>query len=315
VTDEPLYERPADLELPEFEGVIPVGVVTRVSGTGQRITRPIHYQERVLLLVEASATSVGHSKTNDGMKRVHTLAVTDLYELTGPDAEKVLAGARAAYRLSDDAAHGRASLEFDDTAQPIISTDGVILTAREVAEQRGEQLPGDALGDVLVEFDGGARGRWPEDWLGLGQSLAAVGGTMRLPASAELGDVGRVVRWLSVDDPSVVLAEWSVEDEAARLVELEEAVAAEEARADREVVEGMTRPDAVAAAQAIGREVAGVPWPGYPGAKVTELRTEIRSGAHDEDLELALSYERGHKGRPMLLKAIKDRLAVLEAEA
>jgi len=305
---EPLYEPTASIDLPEFEGTIPVGVVTSVTGTGQRITRPIHYGEKIVLVVEAEATNIGHRKTTDGMKRVHTLSAVDLYELPGEAGQKLLRQQRAEWRVADDQVHGRQALGLDDTTQAVLSVDGVILTAREIAEQRGDSMPDDDA-SLIVEFEDGTRGVWPEDWLGLGQSLAAVGGSMRLPGSAEVGDTARVMRWLDVEDPTSVVAEWSDADEAARLLALEQEAERAEAAADREVVEGMPRPDDFDD----DPDRIGTPWDRYGSMKIDELRENI-AVASLGDLRYALRWEHEHKGRVTVEKCIRDRIALLEGD-
>lgn len=295
---EPLYEPTDSVILPEFEGQVPIGVVTAITGSGQRITRPIHYMEKGVLLVEFEATNIGHKKTNDGMKRVHTLAVVDLYELDGEEGQKLLRQKRAQWRVADDASHGRQSLGLDDTAQPVLSVDGVILTALELAERQGVTVAEDT--SFLVEFDTGDKGIWPEDWLASGQSLAAVGGRMRLVGS-EVGDTAQVMRWLDIEDPTVVLAEWTEEDEAARLLELEHAAEVEEAKADREVAEGMARPPA-------GESRIGPPWPGYGSMSVTDLKRHVGTVDDVDLLHYAADFEKGHKGRVTLMSTIGIRL-------
>src|SRR4051812_6699650 len=96
-----------DFDLPDFEGVKPVGVVTRLNGAGERIVRPMHYEEKVVLVVEAEVTGVGPGKTSAGMKRVHTLAVRDVYEIEGKPGRRILNALRQAYRTADDRRNAR----------------------------------------------------------------------------------------------------------------------------------------------------------------------------------------------------------------
>lgn len=291
-------------ELPEFEGTAPIGVVTKVTGTGQRITRAMHYEERVLLLVEAEVGNVAHVKTGDGMKRVHGLAVRDLYELDADEGQALLRKHRSKYRQIEDEKAGRNPLAFDDTAQPAqyIADGGVVLTGREIAEQRGEIYDPD--GDLLtVEFADGTRGLWPEDWAGSGQTLASVGGRMRLPAG-EPGETGQVVRLLDVESGAVV-AEWSDEDEAERLDAAEAAALAEEAAEDRaalEVLEG-------GRSDRFGDE----PWEGYDTAGARDLVPVIREETDLAQLQHAQRYEEAHGQRASVMKALDKRVAELTA--
>jgi hypothetical protein len=227
-------------DLPEFEGQVPVGVVTSVSGTSQRIDRPIHMDETVLLLVEARVGSIAHKVVKDGLKRHQTLTAKDVYELEGTDGRDLLRAARNRYQLADDASKGRVGLPLDDTLVPqqFVDQGGVIMTPAEVREARGEDW--DPADELTVVFADGTRAFWPDDWAGSGQSLAPAGGFMRLP-NGELGETVQVVELLDPESGAAV-ATWSEEDEAERLEALEGQLAAEEARADREAVEGMERP-------------------------------------------------------------------------
>src|SRR3954470_13170104 len=109
IDDEDLQEEAADRAplhqqqavpiagLPDFEGHRPVGVVTKVNGSGERIHRPMAYQEKVVLIVECTVDDVSHKRTNEGMKRRHTLVVDDLWEAPANEATTLLARCRQAY--------------------------------------------------------------------------------------------------------------------------------------------------------------------------------------------------------------------------
>jgi hypothetical protein len=74
---------PPPLDLPEFEGIKPVGVLTTLTGTSQRINRAMHHGDKIILLVEAELADVRHPKTKDGVKRKQVLSVADFFELDG----------------------------------------------------------------------------------------------------------------------------------------------------------------------------------------------------------------------------------------
>jgi hypothetical protein len=131
---------PGASDLPEIEGVQPVGVVTKINGSGQRINRAMHIKERVVLLVEASVDDFGHKRTKDGVKRRHTLIVDDMYEVTGDRARELLQEARAEHRKSSP------QLSIDDELEdpgPTVTVDGssgVVMTDKEKAEALAADL-------------------------------------------------------------------------------------------------------------------------------------------------------------------------------
>lgn len=271
--------------LPEIDGIQPVGVVTKIRGTGQRIDRSLHLGEKTWLLVEAEVDEAYKLKaTGDGPKLHQVLQVVDLFELD-PDEDETKAlvrATRAFHRDLDDKKAGRTRLPSDDTRQP----EGVagVVSAAEIAEARGIDL--DPAGDdVVVEFFGGDRYSWPADWLGTGQSLAAVGGFMREPG-AEPGEVSQVQRLLRPDDGSVI-DEWTEADEDRRLLAAEQAAEAAEAAEGDATVELLGQ--SAKAVEAVVREARKPAW-----------------------LEQLLEAEAAGKARKGLLQTIRLRLAVLE---
>lgn len=288
--------------LPEIDGIQPVGVVTKLRGTGQRIDRSLYLGEKTWLLVEAEVDEAYKLKaTGDGPKLYQVLQVVDLFELDPDEDEETKAlvrATRAFHQDLDDRRAGRTRLPSDDTRQPegvagIVDSYGVVMSAAEIAEARGIDL--DPAGDdVVVEFFGGDRYSWPADWLGTGQSLAAVGGFMREPG-AEPGEVSQVQRLLRPDDGSVI-DEWTAEDEDRRLLAAEQAAeAAEAAEADR-------KHDA-----AVGGYAAEVL--GQSAKAVEELVREAKEPAW---LEQLLEAESAGKARKGLLQTIRLRLAAIE---
>lgn len=234
-TAEPLYQ------LPEINGVIPVKLVGKLkSAKTDRLARWPHRGERIVLVVEVLA---GDWQLNRKDELIQSLDVEDIYPLGEDRGQDLLREARTSYRVAEDQRLGREPLPFDETEAPtaFVAADGTVMLASEVAavqgvtEARGVDI--DPAGDVLtVEFTDGQRGLWPDDWAGSGQSLACVGGWMRPPGAR---DTAQVARFRDVDGD--VVDEWKPEDEAARLSQLEQDVAAAEAvraaREDREAAE------------------------------------------------------------------------------
>jgi hypothetical protein len=232
------------LPLPEFEGVQPVGVVTKVNGSGQRIRRAMHLGERVILVVEAEVDDVGHKRTDDGVKRDQVLKVSDLWELEGKPGATLVRSLRQAYKLSDDHAAGRRVLngmEQPDPAGPGITVtvdgNGVVLTDTEAAAMRGEVLDGLPHVDIAVlVFADGSRALWPDDFPDGAGPHPEAGERIRKPGSKAKDDPVLISSVLDADTGET-LEEWTDEQEAARLLEAEQEAAREEAREDREVHE------------------------------------------------------------------------------
>lgn len=109
-----MTDRDIPIDAPEFEGRMPIGIVTKLNGSGQRINTARHLEESVVLLVEAEVSGVSHDLRKDGIVRVQTLGVVDLYELHDSEATELLKTVRARYRKAQDEANGRAPLPLDE---------------------------------------------------------------------------------------------------------------------------------------------------------------------------------------------------------
>lgn len=227
--------------LPEIGGIIPVGVVTKVKGTGQRIEEALNLGQRVVMLVEASVSDAYQLKdTKEGPKLHQALTIDDLWVLRGKEARELVKARKTELaRPKPDLAGTHPLGLVDDSAPPAgyVDASGVAMTPSEVAAQRGVQLP-DAF---VVEFLDGARYLWPDDWEGSGQGQPVTGGLARKPGELEALQVVKLL------DPETgdVLDAWSDEDEEARLVAAERAAEEEEraeAAADREVGDELEAP-------------------------------------------------------------------------
>lgn len=100
-------------QLPEHNGQVPAGVVTSITGTSSRLTRPISTEDEVLVLVPMVCIEEGHRKVTDGLHRLQKLRATDLFILDGPlaaDGTKLLNKAKKNASALDDAAKARAPL-------------------------------------------------------------------------------------------------------------------------------------------------------------------------------------------------------------
>lgn len=232
------------LELPEFEGIQPVGVVTKINGAGQRIRRPMHLGEKVVLVVEAEVGTIGHGQTDEGVKRLQALKVADLYELEGKPGAVLLRSLRQAYRLSDDLRHGRKGLPgVADQPEPAgpgiaitVDENGIVLTDAEVAAMRGEVLGLPVVDVAVLVFDDGSRALWPDDFADAAGPHPEAGERIRKPGAKPKDEPVLISRVLDADTGET-LEEWTEDDEALRLLAEEQEAAREEAREDRKVHE------------------------------------------------------------------------------
>lgn len=289
--------------LPEFEGIIPVGVVTKITGTGQRITRPLHYGERGVLVVEYEVANVAHGKTADGMKRIQTLTVDDFYELEGKAGTTLLRSLRQAYKIADDRRSGREPLEgnyVEPTGSGLevtVDGHGNVLTSSEAAAARGEVLEGLPHVDVAVlVFEDESRALWPDDFADATGPHPEAGERIRKPG-AKAKDEPVLIRQVLDADTGEELEVWTDEQEAERIdaeAAIEEKVAAERAGVadDLDLVEKaaqklLTGPDGWRAFGSIKTDLAG-----YTNLPALTRAHEIETGARARKNVLAALDER-----------------------
>lgn len=302
------------LELPDFEGLKPVGVVTKVNGAGNRIARAMHLDDRIVLVIEAEVSNVGHASTDDGVKRVHTLRVKDLYELEGKAGLTLLRSLRQAYRIADDTRHGRKPI-LADLEQPdgngagidvVVDDKGRIHTAP-IGE--GETLDGLPLVDVAVlVFEDGSRALWPDDFPGATGPHPEAGERIHRPAGKKDAEAELVRRVLDADTGET-LDEWTDEQEADRLLELERELGEQEAREDREAADELlvarerhTLADRLMYAEGMARSIGSV-------------KGNLEAITDPKVIEIALELERKDKNRAGMIHELEVRLTELEKEA
>lgn len=301
------------LELPDFEGVKPIGVVTKVNGAGNRIARAMHLEDRVVLVIEAEVSNVGHAATDDGVKRVHTLRVKDLYELEGKAGVTLLRSLRQSYRLADDARHGRARLGMAELEQPEGNAAGISVVVDE--EGRVHTAPageGDDLGlphvDVAVlVFDDEARFLWPDDFPGATGPHPEAG--ERLAKPGDKAGALFTVRAVLDADTGETLEEWTDEQENDRLLELERELAEQEradAAADRDATDEL-----LAARERHNIVERLFTAEGGTNRAAGSVIGTLPAIDDPKALELALEHETKHAARKTVLEAIEARLAEL----
>ncbi len=310
--------------IPEFEGIRPVGVVTRVNGTGERITRGMHLGERGVLVVEYEVSNVGHGRTAQGVKRIQTLGSLDLFELEGRAGQRILNALRQAHKASDDLRHGRADLLGEHAGQagwkmtPDGWTDstGRLLSDEELAEIRGtliEKAANDPqLDPVALVFSDGSRTLWPDDY---------PAGTARPWAADFVGELQ--VREVLDGMTGEQLAVWTEDDEDERLRLLEEAAAAEEAAGDRDAFaevlagrgESLDDDPFVGLPGDDGKEIGpldpGEPIDGYEHLSAKEVRDRLLAMTDRDAVFAVATWEEDHGGRKTIIEAAGRRAAEL----
>lgn len=315
------------VDLPDFEGRKPVGVVTRVNGAGERISRAMHYEERVVLIVEGTIGNVGHGKTAQGMKRIQTISVEDLFEIEGRAGTRILNACRQSYRTADDARHGRRDLLGEHAKQagwkmtPDGWTDatGRLLDDQELAEIRGtviERAANDASRDpVALVFGDGSRAVWPEEHFD------------RFPDRPAAGEFVGDLQIVEVLDGATgeTLEVWTDEDEDARLAELERLAVEDEARGNREAMEeleagrGRTfNPDPFVGLPggADGAPIAPSPDDDGPIAdyetlSAREVVDRVLALTDRDEIFAVSEWEEAHGGRKTILDACGRRAAAI----
>jgi hypothetical protein len=300
---------PPPVELPEFEGVLPVGVDTVLTGTSQRISRPIHHGQRGVLVVEYEVADVRHPKTKDGLKRKQMLKAVDAYELPEPIGGRLLVRLKKAHRLATDKSPVIAGFEEADVDGGELTTDGngVVLTGGDL-EALGLA---DASNDpVVVVFDTDAPDAlWPHEFDEKELERRPVPGE-EFPSPAWAGGdepMPSVVRLLDPDTGETV-AGWSDEDWEANLEQRELDQAAAE---DRDAADELEAARAKRAEPTEGQMVNRAPFDEYDKADVALIKLWLAEDCPSAtEAEHVAVFEEAHKGRKSVIKAARERVAV-----
>lgn len=297
VTDE--AAAPVPSTLPEIAGVFPERLIHKIVGKTETLQHLYEDGDHLVLLVEVDPGAL--SLSTKKLALTQTLDAVAMYDVTEQAGSKdLLRAARAAHRRPDPKI-GNAFLPFDDTVQPagIVDASGVVLTLSDIAEARGFDVDPD--GDTItVEFADGTRGCWPDDWAGKGQTLAAPGGHMRLPGDGPQ-DTAQVLRLLDVGSAEVI-AEWSDEDEQARLLAAEQTAEAEEDRAA--VAELESARTLVELADGTESTIDEAP--------IAAVTKALKASTDVEWVRRAVLVEEAGRARKGLLSTARQRLSELE---
>lgn len=141
-----LIEAPQPLDhLPETrDGRKPVGMKSKVTGAGNRVTDPHNLGDTVIAIVELRCRQTGHEATDDGLLYVESLKVTDFFVLDRERGGELLAEERQRTReakgeppLGDGAHEPFRGSEYTTTG------DGIVMTPSERADAGLPPLPGE----------------------------------------------------------------------------------------------------------------------------------------------------------------------------
>lgn len=226
------------LELPEYHGRKPGSRVNTVGGhKADNIARLHEIGERVVLVVEVRCDEAGHRQTADGLAYKETFSVSDSFEVEGAAGVRLLSTVRQAYREADDERLGRQPLPLEDEGTTRATTgDGTVLTPAELAELRGDPaaaLTDERLTPVVVVYSDGARELWPDDF-DPDETKPAAGQVFEV--DGDDGGVATVyVREVLNAETGEVIEQWTDDQQAARLLEMEHAAEADEAAASVDV--------------------------------------------------------------------------------
>lgn len=222
-----------DLELPDYHGRKPSGMKTGITGTGNRLTRPHEIGDRVVLVVEAKVKKSGHEEQEDGLLYVEGLKTVDLFEIGGAPGKRLLSSVRQAYRLADDQTNGKKALADDGvdlSASGVTDASGNVLTPAELAELRGDPVRAmldDAATPVVIVYSDGARELWPDEFE---KDAPRPSAGDRFEVEGETGPAAYVyVEEILHGDSGERLAHWTKDQEAERLLALEQRAEADEA--------------------------------------------------------------------------------------
>lgn len=184
--------------LPEFEGTIPVGVITSLTGVSQRINRALHLGEKVIGLFEADVDEIKHKRTKEGVKRHQSVKVLELFEFEDRTGRRLLNHLKERYRHAE----GVDPLPFkyagdeamvDGIVEGRTDASGVAMTPTEAAEL------GLSTDPVVVIFDDESRACWPDDFPKGTTRPTTLGKRMVVPGrvSGELGEVVQLLDFLT----------------------------------------------------------------------------------------------------------------------
>lgn len=201
---------------PAFEGHQVVEARIHLTGAGGALAphRVIEVEDEVVLIVKGRCSKVAFASTDDGIKRIQTVAATKVMEVTADRAEDLLdeLDQEASARRGQPRLPGmEAGAQAGSTVT--VDADGTLLTTAEVADRRG--APPQEHPTLLVAF-APAPGEeeaelvmWPDAWPDVAPPLVLSGdGRLEHPSGVERHVVAvlatngelRVPQWDEPDD-------------------------------------------------------------------------------------------------------------------
>ena len=227
--DDPAPALPG-MELPEYHGRPADGMKSSITGAGNRVSTPHEIGQRLVLVVEVEVVGSGHKSIAKKLTYVEALSVVDLFEVTDAKAAaRLLSAMRETYRTAEDNRLGRTPLAPGMGEEVHTDESGNILGPPDLAAVRGDPVAAmldERVSPAVVVYSDGAREMWPDEFPkddprpGAGERFNEVGGA---PVYVE-----KLLDTLTGE----TIAEWTREQEDARLLAEEAAALAAEAVVD-----------------------------------------------------------------------------------
>jgi hypothetical protein len=115
-----------------------VATETKLSGSLDRLDRPLGFRERVILVIDATVSEEAIKSSGDGPIRKRTLKLTDAYELEGERGVNIVNALRGERRKAEDEAAGRNPIPgLEDFPEVTTDGSGVVATPSELAKLAG----------------------------------------------------------------------------------------------------------------------------------------------------------------------------------
>lgn len=259
----------------EFEGQRVSGLRTSIGGTAVDGGTVLHHGQHIVTITVAQVDDIRHPRKDGHVTRLQVAKPTEVFLLDDDEySESLLRSLRLRARQADDAARGRGAFEMRT------DENGVVLTPGDLTERAPlPDVPQMGPKEVVVILDDQSRHLWPDDF-----DPEAPAPVLGEPVDEE--DARRVVELLDVVSGES-LGTWSPDTELAEdLAAVAELEGTRLRRAAEEIV-SMTQGPAMARIEA---------------ADSVDLLGEVAA------------LEENGRNRQGIAKAVRDRLAELEAE-
>jgi hypothetical protein len=166
-----------------IDGELPVEISSKITGALERLTRPMHHREKLVLVLEAKVVGLNFPATDDGVHRVQTLKVLDAFDITGTVGSRMLNELKEAHAPSALPFGEKADAAIVGEALGVTDASGVVLTPGDLTELGLDSSSSPAV----VIFSDGARVPWPDDFE-KGAARPALGDELVPPGGSEISE-------------------------------------------------------------------------------------------------------------------------------